>query len=146
MVFKDSLSSDNGTTYMIHFHWSDDIIRNGWGYLPKYSIPQGLTHFVLVTPCYIGDLRQHWIRLRLAPHDTKPLPELMLTQVYRHARAILQKMHRIWWQKFSFIFFMIFMHTLNILSEFSSRRTGGHLNKKDNLTRYGDSHVKDKTS
>ena len=24
--------------------------------------------------------------------------------------------------------------------------TGGHLNKKDGLTRYGDSHVKDKTS
>ena len=23
---------------------------------------------------------------------------------------------------------------------------GGHLNKKDGLTRYGDSHVKDKTS
>ena len=26
------------------------------------------------------------------------------------------------------------------------RRTGGRLNKKDGLTRYGDSHVKDKTS
>ena len=25
-------------------------------------------------------------------------------------------------------------------------RTGGRLNKKDGLTRYGDSHVKDKTS
>ena len=25
-------------------------------------------------------------------------------------------------------------------------QTGGHLNKKDGLTRYGDSHVKDKTS
>ena len=27
-----------------------------------------------------------------------------------------------------------------------SRRAGGRLNKKDGLTRYGDSHVKDKTS
>ena len=26
------------------------------------------------------------------------------------------------------------------------KRTGGRLNKKDGLTRYGDSHVKDKTS
>ena len=26
------------------------------------------------------------------------------------------------------------------------QRTGGRLNKKDGLTRYGDSHVKDKTS
>ena len=26
------------------------------------------------------------------------------------------------------------------------RRPGGRLNKKDGLTRYGDSHVKDKTS
>ena len=27
-----------------------------------------------------------------------------------------------------------------------SKNTGGRLNKKDGLTRYGDSHVKDKTS
>ena len=27
-----------------------------------------------------------------------------------------------------------------------ARAPGGHLNKKDGLTRYGDSHVKDKTS
>ena len=27
-----------------------------------------------------------------------------------------------------------------------SNKTGGRLNKKDGLTRYGDSHVKDKTS
>ena len=27
-----------------------------------------------------------------------------------------------------------------------SKRPGGRLNKKDGLTRYGDSHVKDKTS
>ena len=26
------------------------------------------------------------------------------------------------------------------------KRSGGRLNKKDGLTRYGDSHVKDKTS
>ena len=28
----------------------------------------------------------------------------------------------------------------------SFKRAGGRLNKKDGLTRYGDSHVKDKTS
>ena len=28
----------------------------------------------------------------------------------------------------------------------SAETTGGRLNKKDGLTRYGDSHVKDKTS
>ena len=27
-----------------------------------------------------------------------------------------------------------------------AQKPGGHLNKKDGLTRYGDSHVKDKTS
>ena len=30
--------------------------------------------------------------------------------------------------------------------EMEQRRPGGRLNKKDGLTRYGDSHVKDKTS
>ena len=34
---------------------------------------------------------------------------------------------------------------LNIL-QLSIERAGGRLNKKDGLTRYGDSHVKDKTS
>ena len=29
---------------------------------------------------------------------------------------------------------------------FTAQKTGGRLNKKDGLTRYGDSHVKDKTS
>ena len=33
----------------------------------------------------------------------------------------------------------VFIYLLN-------RDTGGRLNKKDGLTRYGDSHVKDKTS
>ena len=28
----------------------------------------------------------------------------------------------------------------------ATNKTGGRLNKKDGLTRYGDSHVKDKTS
>ena len=30
--------------------------------------------------------------------------------------------------------------------KFATVQTGGRLNKKDGLTRYGDSHVKDKTS
>ena len=44
------------------------------------------------------------------------------------------------------------MGTLNtqeltyFISSFVSKPTGGRLNKKDGLTRYGDSHVKDKTS
>ena len=37
--------------------------------------------------------------------------------------------------------------TLTNIYECGNRRSpGGHLNKKDGLTRYGDSHVKDKTS
>ena len=40
-----------------------------------------------------------------------------------------QKMHIIWVKNFN-----------------NSKYTGGRLNKKDSLTRYGDSHVKDKTS
>ena len=35
-------------------------------------------------------------------------------------------------------------HTKNFIYE--KQETGGRLNKKDGLTRYGDSHVKDKTS
>ena len=31
-------------------------------------------------------------------------------------------------------------------SQITDNTTGGRLNKKDGLTRYGDSHVKDKTS
>ena len=31
-------------------------------------------------------------------------------------------------------------------TEYKQWRTGGRLNKKDGLTRYGNSHVKDKTS
>ena len=34
----------------------------------------------------------------------------------------------------------------NVLNWYSDRHPGGRLNKKDGLTRYGDSHVKDKTS
>ena len=30
--------------------------------------------------------------------------------------------------------------------DYSNQELGGRLNKKDGLTRYGDSHVKDKTS
>ena len=30
--------------------------------------------------------------------------------------------------------------------KYKERHSGGRLNKKDGLTRYGDSHVKDKTS
>ena len=38
-------------------------------------------------------------------------------------------------------------HPFNLYRYVSVKRTpGGHLNKKDGLTRYGDSHVKDKTS
>ena len=33
-----------------------------------------------------------------------------------------------------------------VLDEFAYSITGGRLNKKDGLTRYGNSHVKDKTS
>ena len=39
---------------------------------------------------------------------------------------------------------MIFQSTMDAL--FFKQYTGGRLNKKDGLTRYGDSHVKDKTS
>ena len=35
---------------------------------------------------------------------------------------------------------------MTLLFEFSILRAGGRLNKKDGLTRYGDSHVKDKAS
>ena len=35
---------------------------------------------------------------------------------------------------------------LQLCLRFSNKNTGGRLNKKDGLTRYGDSHVKDKTS
>ena len=42
----------------------------------------------------------------------------------------------IWWK---------FMTKITCIS-LSLINTGGHLNKKDGLTRYGDSHVKDKTS
>ena len=37
------------------------------------------------------------------------------------------------------------METLKKYSQYI-KLTGGRLNKKDGLTRYGDSHVKDKTS
>ena len=33
-----------------------------------------------------------------------------------------------------------------VISIRTTRESGGHVNKKDGLTRYGDSHVKDKTS
>ena len=36
--------------------------------------------------------------------------------------------------------------TLSIKQSYNLTTTGGRLNKKDGLTRYGDSHVKDKTS
>ena len=36
--------------------------------------------------------------------------------------------------------------TFDIYYSFVERSPGGRLNKKDGLTRYGDSHVKDKTS
>ena len=36
--------------------------------------------------------------------------------------------------------------SLNQIQMESVHETGGRLNKKDGLTRYGDSHVKDKTS
>ena len=35
---------------------------------------------------------------------------------------------------------------IGLVFVFGQRDTGGRLNKKDGLTRYGDSHVKDKTS
>ena len=37
-------------------------------------------------------------------------------------------------------------HPLKLDSQKLDQHTGGRLNKKDGLTRYGDSHVKDKTS
>ena len=33
-----------------------------------------------------------------------------------------------------------------LIKDFPEMKPGGRLNKKDGLTRYGDSHVKDKTS
>ena len=36
--------------------------------------------------------------------------------------------------------------TESMCSDLQGKRTGGRLNKKDGLTRYGNSHVKDKTS
>ena len=38
------------------------------------------------------------------------------------------------------------MQCLEVLLIHDIIRSGGRLNKKDGLTRYGDSHVKDKTS
>ena len=39
------------------------------------------------------------------------------------------------------------MSEISVASDFDKvAETGGRLNKKDGLTRYGDSHVKDKTS
>ena len=35
---------------------------------------------------------------------------------------------------------------IDALAPCMARPPGGHLNKKDGLTKYGDSHVKDKTS
>ena len=37
-------------------------------------------------------------------------------------------------------------YSICILDASSQERSGGRLTKKDGLTRYGDSHVKDKTS
>ena len=46
--------------------------------------------------------------------------------------------------------FMISMYTLDLSKPRKmgayNKQPGGRLNKKDGLTRYGDSHVKDKTS
>ena len=50
---------------------------------------------------------------------------------------------------FSEMTFKDFSRTSNIKLHFSGTiklLSGGRLNKKDGLTRYGDSHVKDKTS
>ena len=39
-----------------------------------------------------------------------------------------------------------FCLSLNVLTSTVKQATGGRLNKKDGFTKYGDSHVKDKTS
>ena len=59
-------------------------------------------------------------------------------------------------QQICIIILFIFLHlqlTYKIMVSYAishskchKKGTGGHLNKKDGLTRYGDSHVKDKTS
>ena len=41
---------------------------------------------------------------------------------------------------------IILLFFSNIYTPCLREHSGGHLNKKDGLTRYGDSHVKDKTS
>ena len=38
------------------------------------------------------------------------------------------------------------MCTFSVISQYKKMMQGDRLNKKDGLTRYGDSHVKDKTS
>ena len=49
---------------------------------------------------------------------------------------------------FSLIWIAKIPQTLSLQWEFKlgPERPGGRLNKKDGLTRYGDSHIKDKTS
>ena len=42
--------------------------------------------------------------------------------------------------------YMYIARVLMVIYSQDSQRSGGRLNKKDGLTRYGDSHVKDKTS
>ena len=42
------------------------------------------------------------------------------------------------------VIMMLFLRRVS--AGFNAWRPGGRLNKKDGLTRYGDSHVKDKTS
>ena len=44
-----------------------------------------------------------------------------------------------------YIFKAVQLNTL-IVQDYSYKKSGGRLNKKDCLTRYGNSHVKDKTS
>ena len=41
---------------------------------------------------------------------------------------------------------IVFNHTTVDIYKKNESRSGGRLNKKDGLTRYGNSHVKDKTS
>ena len=54
----------------------------------------------------------------------------------------------IWWRYYDFgVFYLQIAHGMTShLCSVEHRDAGGRLNKKDGLTRYGNSHVKDKTS